>query len=264
MILLLFQIKIFGAKKRKSTLGQTCPSGRLGRMPLLLLILLLLLALPPRKRARARRRRRKRKSLKPILILCKITYKFLGYCFDCFCFRFCLDFSASAFGHLVLVLFQLLGCVLKSPVVVQILLLSIFPSVVASSGSSPFPKILFIDFSKFVSSNFGPSISLATALVLFFTITDNPELINLHARQQNPELSNENEVKLTGWIKSLSRSLLDHLGTQKESLFTSEDTVSTDLQQVIALSKKLDKFAKILPFPYKKKKVQGISKANFL
>ena len=43
--------------------------------------------------------------------------------------------------------------------------------------------------------------------MLLFTITENTDLLNLHQRQQNPQLSDEKWVDLSSWIKSLAREV---------------------------------------------------------
>ncbi|KAF8815879.1 hypothetical protein BYT27DRAFT_7078727, partial [Phlegmacium glaucopus] len=40
--------------------------------------------------------------------------------------------------------------------------------------------------SEFVLSHFNSQVSLATVLILLFTMTENPELLSLHAQQQHP------------------------------------------------------------------------------
>jgi hypothetical protein len=67
-----------------------------------------------------------------------------------------------------------------------IVLLAFLPGVSAVQDQDPFPDIKFKTFSKFVKKNFSKEVSLATALMFLFTTTNNPDLFNLHARQQNP------------------------------------------------------------------------------
>ena len=52
-------------------------------------------------------------------------------------------------------------------------------------NETTFPDLTFKVFSEFVFSHFGSQVSLATVLVLLFTMTENPELLSLHDRQQN-------------------------------------------------------------------------------
>src|SRR5215471_4564564 len=59
----------------------------------------------------------------------------------------------------------------------------IFASSSASSDCSPFPDIPFRVFNTFIQENFSSGISLTTVLTILFTLTNNPDLLNLHARQ---------------------------------------------------------------------------------
>ena len=43
-------------------------------------------------------------------------------------------------------------------------------------------------------------------LVVLFTTTTNPDLLNLHARQQNPQLGEAPQV-VSGWMKALGHSV---------------------------------------------------------
>src|ERR1700679_1134017 len=85
------------------------------------------------------------------------------------------------------------------------------PCVMASQTTTPFPEIKFRVFSDFISSTFNYNISLATVLVVFFSLIENPELLNLHARQKNSQLSSENSKISSAWIRALCRQLKDHL-----------------------------------------------------
>ena len=67
------------------------------------------------------------------------------------------------------------------------LLISFFqflPTVAAmpNLNKTAFPDFTFKVFSEFVFSHFGSWVSLATVLVLLFTMTENPELLSLHAQ----------------------------------------------------------------------------------
>ncbi|KAF8806697.1 hypothetical protein BYT27DRAFT_7030534, partial [Phlegmacium glaucopus] len=66
----------------------------------------------------------------------------------------------------------------------------------------------------FVTTNFSSKVSLATILLVLFSLTDNPDLLNLHARQQHPSCSGEKKSALSGWIKCLARTLQSHLEHQ--------------------------------------------------
>jgi hypothetical protein len=57
--------------------------------------------------------------------------------------------------------------------------------VLAASDQNPFSNILFQAFSEFVNNNFNSQISLATVITVLFTLTNNPDLLNLYACQQH-------------------------------------------------------------------------------
>jgi CxC5 like cysteine cluster associated with KDZ transposases len=125
------------------------------------------------------------------------------------------------------------------------------PCANASQPTTPFPEIKFSVFNQFISSTFNSNISLATVLMVFFTLIENPELLNLHARQKNPQLSSENSIISSAWMRALCRQMKDHLPDNgfvrlfKKNEFTSE-TWEDDL------SKKLDGFAECLGLtPYR-------------
>ena len=129
------------------------------------------------------------------------------------------------------------------------------PSAFAIPQSAQFPDINFNVFSDFICQEFGPNISLATVLTLLFTLTENPELLSLHSRQQNPVFSDERKVIATGWIKSLSRAVLQRFKDSTKTLFKEREFPSQQNQQVLEISNKLDRFAKLLGFtPYSKTK----------
>ena len=69
--------------------------------------------------------------------------------------------------------------------------ISALPMTIAVSSERPFPDISFKDFNKFVNNNFSPQVSLSTVLMVLFTITENSDLLNLHARQKNPQCIGE-------------------------------------------------------------------------
>lgn len=124
------------------------------------------------------------------------------------------------------------------------------PTVAATPEQSPFPDITFKAFSAFVNSNFSSKVSLATVLLVLFTMTDNPDLLSLHARQQYPLCPGEKNTKLSAWIKTLARGLCDRLGEQDvKRLFKKHEQFMED--KVPALAEKLDECAKLLDLtPY--------------
>jgi hypothetical protein len=94
------------------------------------------------------------------------------------------------------------------------------PTVAASSGQQPFPDITFKVFSDFVSQNFSSRISLATVLLVLFSLTENPDLLNLHSCQKTSLLDGENKQSTSGWIKAPARVVFS--SPVKSSFFTSK------------------------------------------
>ena len=124
----------------------------------------------------------------------------------------------------------------------MILILAFLPQTIASPEMMPFPDIPFDEFSQFIQENFDSTISLASVLCILFSLTENPGLLALHARQQKGRYEGENSITVTGWIKCLSQSIQDKLAVKflKES-----DDVSSDYK-VTALGLRLDAMAKLL------------------
>jgi uncharacterized Zn finger protein (UPF0148 family) len=155
--------------------------------------------------------------------------------------------------------------VLLDKISVLIYLLVFFsslPITAAISPESPFPDISFKNFNKFVINNFGSQVSLATVLLVLFTITENSDLLNLHTRQKNPQCSGELKQSSSGWIKALARSLNDRLQDKTNSLFT-DSMLPND--PITSLSAKLDTLIDVLKLnPFSKsgkliKKLKPIS-----
>jgi hypothetical protein len=133
-------------------------------------------------------------------------------------------------------------------------MLGFLPVTSASSDHSAFPDVPFRVFNSFIHDHFGSGISLTTVLTLLFTLTNNPDLLNLHARQQHPKVRGETSQKTSGWIKSLARALQDHLADSADDLFkTGEKSQLNDDQVITHIGVKLDGFAKVLKLdPYGK------------
>jgi hypothetical protein len=125
----------------------------------------------------------------------------------------------------------------------------------ASLDQDAFPNISFKLFSTFVENNFSTKVSLATVLTVLFTLTNNPDLLNLHARQQQRFFAEEQSQQISGWIKALSRALEEKLGNTTNTLFQrSEGSSQLSIDQTTAtLGMKLDKLSKLLKLhPYDK------------
>src|ERR1700685_1464259 len=84
-----------------------------------------------------------------------------------------------------------------------VLLVGLLPVVSAAPNDDPFYGITFRAFSQFVEQNFSSRISLTTVLVVLFTMTNNSDLLNLHAHQQHP-LPDECMQTISGWLKALA------------------------------------------------------------
>ena len=92
----------------------------------------------------------------------------------------------------------------------------------ATSAQHSFPNILFSLFSDTVQSHFGTDVSLATVLAILFTLVENPDLLNLHFHQQNPQCSGENKIQVSGWIIALVNSLMTQIGDKRAETLLSE------------------------------------------
>jgi hypothetical protein len=110
----------------------------------------------------------------------------------------------------------------------------------------PFPNIPFSTFSDTIQTIFGSNISLATVLAVSFRLFENPDLLNLHFRQQQRICGNENKVQISRRILALSNALLKKLGNKRaETLFSEHELVQEPSGKTKAdlLSGKLDKLA---------------------
>jgi hypothetical protein len=121
------------------------------------------------------------------------------------------------------------------------------PVVAASPGTeTQFPTISFSVFSDFISHHFSSKISLATVLVMLLTLTENPELLNLHARQQNPRSSGEKRTLVSGWMKSLAHGVKTTVQQNDKKLLKKKDSSSNADEEITTLGIKLDALAKLL------------------
>ena len=74
----------------------------------------------------------------------------------------------------------------------------------AAPQTQGFPNVPFYIFCDFIEDTFSSKVSLATVLLVLFSLTENPELLNLHARQQNPKYKGEYKTVASGWMRALS------------------------------------------------------------
>jgi hypothetical protein len=128
------------------------------------------------------------------------------------------------------------------------------PLVSAAPQTQPFPNLPFKVFSTFVEQSFSPQVSLATVLLVLFSLTENPELLTLHARQQNPEYASENRTVASGWMRALSRAMMHQLKSDIQMLFRDREFPNEETKQVTKLCGKLDNLATILnltPYDHK-------------
>ena len=130
-----------------------------------------------------------------------------------------------------------------------VLLVGLLPVVSAAPNDDPFSGITFRAFSQFVEQHFSSRISLTTVLVVLFTLTNNSDVLNLHARQQHP-LPDERLQMISGWLKALARALDEKLGQDTGQLFQTTANLNND-QRNSAIAIKLNSLYKLLDLsPY--------------
>src|SRR6266498_2124532 len=146
-------------------------------------------------------------------------------CFGFFLFKFDIlynSFFFFFFRSVSLLVLSVLSLLSYHWIIVWLLL---WPNMVSfthgASPQDPFLNILFSTFSDTIQSNFGPNFSLATVLAILFTLIENPDLLNLHFRQKNPQYSGENRSQHSGWIIALGNALAAQLGNKRtDTLFS--------------------------------------------
>src|SRR5262245_33695068 len=127
---------------------------------------------------------------------------------------------------------------------VMLLVFAWLPIAAAHSDFDEFPDITFKVFSDFVQHQFGRDVSLATVLIVLFSLTSNTDLLGLHVRQQHPKAEREIRQPLSGWIKVLSQALWNRLGEASHSLLPNEECNSESATDTLAA--KLDGLSKLL------------------
>jgi hypothetical protein len=133
-----------------------------------------------------------------------------------------------------------------------IVLIFLCPSANAAQKETPFPDITFKAFNKFIEQNFSSKITLATVLMLLFTVIENTNLLNLHQRQQNPQILDENpekQVELSSWLNSLTRKGQKQTTRAKfKTLFQTSENLQLipDNEIISRLSVKLNDFIEVL------------------
>ena len=69
---------------------------------------------------------------------------------------------------------------------------------------------------------------LATVLTILFTLIENPDLLNLHLRQQQHKYNIENKVQISGWIIALVNALTNQLGSKRTETLFSENELARE------------------------------------
>ena len=128
-------------------------------------------------------------------------------------------------------------------------LMFLCPGANAMQNEQAFPDISFKVFNEFITQNFSSKITLATVLMLLFSTVENTDLLNLHQRQQNPQLSDEKQVNLSSWIKSLACEVEKQTPKPKyKTLFKQSENLKSlpDNQIITSIGTKLNNFADLL------------------
>jgi hypothetical protein len=130
-----------------------------------------------------------------------------------------------------------------------------------------FPTITFKAFSDFIIQQFSSNIPLSTVLVILFSLTKNPDLLSLHARQQYSRTAGENTVTTSDWIKALAQALKKDISQNQRKPLKMKgiNKDATEEEQITAFGVKLDTLSHILGLysydqqQYLKSKVKPIS-----
>jgi hypothetical protein len=136
------------------------------------------------------------------------------------------------------------------------------PGVAANPDQQPFPNISFKMLNDFVLHHFSSQVSLATVLMIIFSLTENTDLLNLHSRQKNPSIEGEQRNSSSGWMKALGRAIEQHLGEKTKSLLKHDERTEYQDRNSVAdlLAVKLDQMATLLDlepiYSQKSRKVQ--------
>jgi len=170
-----------------------------------------------------------------------------------------LDVQQHQYSSLFIIL-ELLSCAFlslyKRCFVIAFYAVCVFtflPVASASPDHSPFPNVTFKVFSDYIQNHFDSQISLSAILTILFSLTNNPDLLTLHARQQYPMAQGEIAQSTSGWIKALANALKEKLD---DKLLSKEEkqTQPRDEQITSIIGSKLDGLSKVLGLhPFDKK-----------
>ena len=125
--------------------------------------------------------------------------------------------------------------------------LCLLPSVTAAPiQEQSFPNIAFKVFNDFVTANLSSKVSLATTLMILFTITENSELLSLHGHQQKRLFQEEHSTQTTGWIKALAKGVKSCLPGDARKIFKKNNRPDSDDDLINSLALMLDELARAL------------------
>ena len=165
----------------------------------------------------------------------------------------CYFFSVWLFQELLSYIWAMILCSQSLPSFAWVAVgFAFLPVVTAVPDEGHFPDISFKVFSQFVQENFSSRVTLSQVLLVLFTMTDNPDLLSLHAWQQNPKYVGGTCSPISGWIKCLAQGLQEKLGENHTKLLKHyQRNRPSDKAYVDDISQKLDAFAKLLNlYPY--------------
>jgi hypothetical protein len=113
---------------------------------------------------------------------------------------------------------------------------------------APFSTLTFKAFSDFIAQNFSSKIPLSTVLVILFSLTENPDLLSLHGRQQYTKAHGEKAIAASGWIRALAHALMENISqNQRKPLkMKNINQDATKEELITAFGIKLDALSKIL------------------
>ncbi|KAF6742060.1 hypothetical protein DFP72DRAFT_1082681 [Ephemerocybe angulata] len=161
--------------------------------------------------------------------------------------------KASAAVLVMSMLVHLISVLCLPTLALALVILALASPALAAPPTLPFPNITFKVFSDCIQEQFSSDISLSTVLVLLYSLTENPEFLNLHGRQQQAKVAGEHGRTITTWMAMFSRLMLGiHLRADRRELFKPADSVVLEehvehtVPAVNALSLKLDQMVSVL------------------
>ncbi|KAF6757122.1 hypothetical protein DFP72DRAFT_846036 [Ephemerocybe angulata] len=135
-------------------------------------------------------------------------------------------------------LIHLISVLCSPTLALALVILALASPALAAPPTLPFPNITFKVFSDCIQEQFFSDISLSTVLVLLYSLTENPEFLNLHGWQQQAKVVGEHGRTITTWMAMFSRLMLDSV--------VLEEHVEHTVPAVNALSLKLDQMVSVL------------------